>query len=389
MKKIALFLLILVMGLFGQVTLSGQVTPIPYNIQGNNLPSAINNNFSNVPQKFLGTDAPTSVTGNLPGDFFTDSNHHNEYICNAPSGTPAPACTAVEITGWLLLKNSILTIAFNPNTATLLTCSASSIGSWFQASTALTGASTINTVTCPVISGTAVIVNFSVLQGSTVYGFTLPSPFNYCDFTNMTVGDTMTQSGTWDGTNYLNTTCTLKSGSGNVVIAVAPGVGLCHFAGSTQVCTSSAVNLAGGPNEVTGILPVGNLPIIHAQCTESWRGSGTSFALTTGDDAIANNRGCYNDSGATWTITAIKCNSDYASNGVTVNPTFGTDGTGETILTGALTCGNSYAYSSTGTLDTGAHIAWTTGTGIRPVMGGTLTGSTSIGLLVEYSYQSY
>lgn len=44
----------------------------------------------------------------------------------------------------------------------------------------------------------------------------------------------------------------------NIVLAVSPGVGLCHFAGATQFCTSSAVNLAG--TDVTGVLPTANIP---------------------------------------------------------------------------------------------------------------------------------
>lgn len=119
----------------------------------------------------------------------------------------------------------------------------------------------------------------------------------------------------------------------------------------------------------------------YGSCTEAWGGSGSSFALTSGDDAVVNNT-CYNDSGATRTITAVKCRSDNASNTTTVNPTFGSAGTGTTILSGALTCGNSYAYSSSGTV---SNAAWTTGTGIRPVMAGTLTG-TSISMIVEYTY---
>ena len=55
-------------------------------------------------QKFFGTAAPGSVTGNLPGDFFTDTTNHNEYVCNAPSGTAAPACTSVTAVGWLLVN---------------------------------------------------------------------------------------------------------------------------------------------------------------------------------------------------------------------------------------------------------------------------------------------
>jgi len=116
-------------------------------------------------------------------------------------------------------------------------------------------------------------------------------------------------------------------------------------------------------------------------CTEAWGGSGTSHALTSGDDAVVNNT-CYNDSGVTRTITAVKCRSDNGSNTTTVNPTFGSAGTGTTILSGALTCGNSYAYSSSGTV---SNASWTTGTGIDPAMGGTLTG-TSIAVIIEYTF---
>jgi hypothetical protein len=116
-------------------------------------------------------------------------------------------------------------------------------------------------------------------------------------------------------------------------------------------------------------------------CTEVWGGSGAAFALTSGDDAVSNNS-CYNDSGVTRTITAVKCRSDNGSNTTTVNPTFGSAGTGTTILSGALTCGNSYAYSSSGTV---SNASWTTGAGIDPAMAGTLTG-TSIAMIVEYTY---
>jgi hypothetical protein len=116
-------------------------------------------------------------------------------------------------------------------------------------------------------------------------------------------------------------------------------------------------------------------------CTEVWVGSGTSSALTSGDDTVSNNT-CYNDSGVTRTITAVKCRSDIASNTTTINPTFGSAGTGTTILSGAVTCGSSYAYSSSGTV---SNAAWTTGTGIDPAMGGTLTG-TSIAMIVEYTF---
>ena len=54
-----------------------------------------------VAQKFFGTAAPGSVATNLPGDFFTNTTAHAEYVCNAPSGTSAPACTSVTAAGWM------------------------------------------------------------------------------------------------------------------------------------------------------------------------------------------------------------------------------------------------------------------------------------------------
>ena len=166
----------------------------------------------------------------------------------------------------------------------------------------------------------------------------------------------------------------------NIVTASSPGAGLCHFAGSTQACTSSAVV---GSDMANATVTATQLAAQYSKgsCTELWVGSGTSSALTSGDDAVSNNS-CYNDSGVTRTITAVKCRSDNSSNTTTVNPTFGSAGTGTTILSGALTCGNSYAYSSSGTV---SNASWTTGSGIDPAMGGTLTG-TSIAMIVEYTY---
>ena len=165
-----------------------------------------------------------------------------------------------------------------------------------------------------------------------------------------------------------------------IVVATSPGAGLAHFAGSTQTVTSSAV--IGGDmanNTVTATQLAAQYS--KGSCTELWGGSGASFALTSGDDAVSNNS-CYNDSGVTRTITAVKCRGSGASNTTTVNPTFGSAGTGTTILSGALTCGSSLAYSATGTVSSAS---WTTGTGITPVMGGSLTG-TSIAMIVEYTY---
>lgn len=165
--------------------------------------------------------------------------------------------------------------------------------------------------------------------------------------------------------------------SGNYVINCSSGAAC----GTTAAATSATTDTTNASNISSGTLGASRLPSGIFTCAEVWSGSGTSSALQSGDDAISNNT-CYNDSGSTRTITAVKCRSDNASNTTTVNPTFGSAGTGTSILTGALTCGSSYAYSSSGTI---SNASWTTGSGIDPVMGGTLTG-TSIAVIVEYHY---
>ena len=165
-----------------------------------------------------------------------------------------------------------------------------------------------------------------------------------------------------------------------IVATVNPSAGVLHVAGSTQTATGGPVV---GSDMTNGTVGATQLAAQYSKgsCTEAWAGSGTAFALTAGDDAASNNT-CYNDSGVTRTITAVKCRNDNASNTTTVNPTFGSAGTGTTICSGALTCGNSYAYSSTCTV---SNASWTTGTGVNPVQGGTPNG-TSIAVIIEYTF---
>jgi hypothetical protein len=108
---------------------------------------------------------------------------------------------------------SLPVVPFNPNTATTLTCPGTS-GAQFVASTTLTGAASIPTISCAPTSGTAVTVRAVLTQGTTVYALTLPSPFNVWDFTKMAASDTMTCSGTYDGANLVDSSCGVKNGGG-------------------------------------------------------------------------------------------------------------------------------------------------------------------------------
>ena len=191
-----------------------------------------------------------------------------------------------------------------------------------------------------------------------------------------------------DNSNYF---AILRSGSGGGVSSFTGDGTLISNSGSTggvtvTLATAGAHKFWGnntGSTTAPGYeaIGVGDLPSGLLTCSEVWSGSGAASVLQSGDDAISNNT-CYNDSGSTRVITAVKCRSDASGNTTTLNPTFGSAGTGTTILSGAVTCGSSYAYSSSGTV---SNANWTTGAGIDPGMGGTLSG-TSIALLVEYHY---
>lgn len=59
-----------------------------------------------IPQMFFGASAPGSVTGNLPGNLYTDTTNKIFYQCQKPTGTVAPACTGVATGDWTAIPGA-------------------------------------------------------------------------------------------------------------------------------------------------------------------------------------------------------------------------------------------------------------------------------------------
>lgn len=119
----------------------------------------------------------------------------------------------------------------------------------------------------------------------------------------------------------------------NLVVAASPGTGLCHFAGSTQTCTSSAV--VGGDmtnNTVTATQ-------LAAQYSKWSCETGLGDGLNAVPAATYLQTFCYNTTGVTVTLTGLKCYIDGGSSS-TMNAAGNTLGA---LLTGAITCSTSFA----------------------------------------------
>ncbi len=138
-------------------------------------------------QQFFGTAAPGSVAGNLPGDRFSDTTNHNDYWCNAPSATAAPACTSVTTGGWTLAnggaggggtgnKATLTTVTFSATPT--FTCGSSSAGTVdsFELSTSLSANITSSTLSGCTPGET---LNFSFTQAASGGPYTVAMPTGF------------------------------------------------------------------------------------------------------------------------------------------------------------------------------------------------------------------
>ena len=117
-------------------------------------------------------------------------------------------------------------------------------------------------------------------------------------------------------------------------------------------------------------------PYVTRTCEMVIGGTGASNVLQAGDDTIANGS-CYNGTGVTETITGVYCLGD-AGTAVTVTPIYHG---GSAILTGSVTCGNN-VYSTSFTI---ASASLAAAASIDPGMGGTLTSTHDIHVVIKYT----
>jgi hypothetical protein len=113
--------------------------------------------------------------------------------------------------------------------------------------------------------------------------------------------------------------------------------------GGTVTSVATTAPLTGGPITVSGTISITNNGIGATQLASQYSKLRCVAGLGDGLNAIPAGTylqsTCYNDSAATWTITGLKCFTD--NNGTsTVNAAGNTLGA---LLTGALTCTNSFA----------------------------------------------
>jgi hypothetical protein len=222
-----------------------------------------------VPQKFFGTSAPGSVSGNLPGDLFTDTTAHNEYVCNAPAGTATPACTSVTAAGWLLLNGSD---ASKCNISGCTFTGAVTFGVTSNQQVFGTG-SNLTTVNYPASSGavTVTMPNVTSTVCTTIVCAPIASPTFTAGITSPIANLTATTNQIITGVSTNLTTVNFPASSGAVTVTMpnvtstvcttiscAPASGIALSALAAQAADTVVMNATSGSAAPTAVaMPVG------------------------------------------------------------------------------------------------------------------------------------
>jgi hypothetical protein len=349
--------------------------------------------------EFTGTGGQIADSGVLAANVVTQtSNGTSGQVCTytgsnkvcvpataLPNGVTATTQTATDTSTDVSTDAFVATsianaiAAVNPAVAVLAASTTSLTGTYANGASGVgatftvtaTGAFTLDGISISTIGQRVLLKNQSSafqngIYTATVVGATAISPvftraLDYDQPSDMnTTGAIPVQSGTvnaetsWLQTSTVNTVGTdavtftqFSVNPANLVTAVSPGVGLCHFAGSTQACTSSAIVAADITNNtITGTQLASSLALVTPNIGAA---TGTSLLVTGTLDGKAP---ITITTGTTATLGA----ATYAS-GYTFNQE-ATAGTSVTYTLPATAAGLQYCVknsivSGTGAADTG------------------------------------
>jgi hypothetical protein len=228
-----------------------------------------------------GTGAPSGFCS--PGSLYTNDSNGTLYSCDAGAWASVVAGSTLTfpitvvngVSGGIPYFNSTVQMS----ASAILAANALMVGGG-AGSAPLTGNADFTYTTHTLASGATGIVDFSAVTSTA--GFKVPIASGNTASANGVI-DFDSSNGNYHG--YVNgadsifanfatapsngrvISATLNGGNvllsdagflaSTVVRSASPGVGIAHFAGSTQIVTSSAVNLANA--DVTGVLPLANI----------------------------------------------------------------------------------------------------------------------------------
>jgi hypothetical protein len=214
----------------------------------------------------------------------TQATTANVCIDRDTGGSAKAACVTLDGTSWTALGGSggaatDFSSLVTPSTSMTLTCPQNSSG-LFLGNAALSGNVTVTAVSgCPGSTSVSSQLSFAFQQptpiGGGPYTVTLPSPFNQCDFSMVTAGVTLTETGTYNGTDYFGVTCS-PSGGPSLDAGPVPTITGCGTVGS-QIGNSLVGTFTSGQTTCTPVLT--GLPTApHGyNCTITERATGAQY----------------------------------------------------------------------------------------------------------------